>query len=923
MRGASLERYRDAFEGYRVERWLDRRDDVDRLLAADGALERLVVIYVLAPDTATPARQERFRRVARLLARLSHPNVVPVHRGDDGRGGLDYFIVPYLGGETLEERLERGRLTRREADRLAADLLHGLAAVHAAGLAGGELDPASISGVDGRWVLTGVGIARTAASGAFRAPEERDGAAPSARGDLYVAALVLRRALANRPPRRLRQVLERELGAPSARCPDAPGLLAAVQRATSGSRWWRVALPLAAAVAGFTAAKHDWGGGGVGEPIYQLAILPLVAGGGDADSLARGMSSLVQLDLEDVPGLRVAPERRVLKLLARRERDSDEPEAVDLRIIRELRSDWVAGGRLDRQGAVLRVALTLNDRNGLRQPLPELTGSTGDIAALSDSLATQLLQKVASLRVARYVPRPELQGVPLPALKAFLRGEEAFGRDELFEADAYYDDAVKADSSFALAEWRRANVRRWRRIPYDSSLRTLRSRPGHRLGPTDRRLLEALLEPDLRRRLAMLEAIVTASPEDAYAQLIYGEELWHRGPLVGRDVEEARGTMAAVVATDSTLAQAYDHLIMYHIRQGDAREAERAYAQMLRVTLPPSPEDPNRRLFFRMALRERFHPLLARGTHIWLAWRPDSGAMRQLAQVVRLGTPWFDIPEGQVALAGLLLRHGSATDSARGSARVGIALGRLALGQVARGMARFDSAAIDLGTREMQLQQAEWRVIPPALGLVGWGDSDGRAWVARLEQLAADSVLGARARWALALERLAAGDREAFAARAAAGDRAEPLAALLRALEAGVLGRPDEALAISDSVRAAFEVTQPPDPFAGAVFHLFRGAWELAAGRPQAADREWLWYEASDVDGWPSAHPQAGEVDGVVGVFARWKRGELRLATATGAADSAAACALLRRVAELWRDADTALASLRSAVRARAGGCGS
>jgi hypothetical protein len=509
--------------------------------------------------------------------------------------------------------------------------------------------------------------------------------------------------------------------------------------------------------------------------------------------------------------------------------------------------------------------------------------------------------------------------VPVAALKAFLLGEEAGGRDERSRAVGFYEDAVRADPEFALAEWRLANVRRWRRVPYDLDLRLLR---GDRLGEVDRRLLEALLEPDLRRRFAMLDSTVAEFPDDAYARLIFGEELWHRGPLVGVDVAEAWRMMGKAVAADSALAQAYDHIIMYHIRQGESGKAWEAYDQMARVTLRPSPGDPDRRRFFRLALLERFHPRFMRVAHWWLDVTHDSSDIANLAQVARLGAPWFDIPEAQVALSRILLRHGSPTDSARGSARVGIALGDLAQGRVARGLAQLDSAADALGTAEMRLQQAEWRVIPPALGVSGWFEGDAAPWVDRLDRLSGASALGRRARWALALERLGAGDTAGFVARAAYPDAAgDPLAGLLRAVRAGVLGHPDQALAISDSVRAAFEVAQPPDPFAGAAFHLFRGAWEVAHGRPQAADREWLWYEASDFDGWPSAHPQAGEVDGVIGVLGRWRRGDLMLSGATGASDSATGCALVRRAAEVWRDADAALGPLRSAMRSRAEGC--
>jgi hypothetical protein len=132
---------------------------------------------------------------------------------------------------------------------------------------------------------------------------------------------------------------------------------------------------------------------------------------------------------------------------------------------------------------------------------------------------------------------------------------------------------------------------------------------------------------------------------------------------------------------------------------------------------------------------------------------------------------------------------------------------------------------------------------------------------------------------------------------------------------------PALALAISDSIRPALAVNHPPDPFAGALFHLLRGDWYVARGDVRRAEREWRWHEGADFDGWPSGPPQAGEIEAALSVYARARRGALRLSTATSAADTAAACALLSRAAELWRDAETSVASLRDTVIRRSAGC--
>ena len=58
-------------------------------------------------------------------------------------------------------------------------------------------------------------------------------------------------------------------------------------------------------------------------------------------------------------------------------------------------------------------------------------------------------------------------------------------------------------------------------------------------------------------------------------------------------------------------------------------------------------------------------------------------------------------------------------------------------------------------------------------------------------------------------------------------------------------------------------------------------AWQLALGLADSADAEWLWYESSDFEGWPTGPPQEGELDAILSVYARLLRGELEAAAAT------------------------------------------
>ena len=89
-------------------------------LATDARLGRRVVVKVLAPELAAGLSAKRFEREVRLAARLQHPHVVPLLAAGDV-GGLPYFTMPYIVGETLRTRLAReGALPVGDAVRLHA-----------------------------------------------------------------------------------------------------------------------------------------------------------------------------------------------------------------------------------------------------------------------------------------------------------------------------------------------------------------------------------------------------------------------------------------------------------------------------------------------------------------------------------------------------------------------------------------------------------------------------------------------------------------------------------------------------------------------------------------------------------------------------------------------------------------------------------
>jgi eukaryotic-like serine/threonine-protein kinase len=132
-------------------------------LARDRRLKRAVAIKVLPPELSFRAEiKSRFLREAETAAQLSHPNIVPIFTVDE-RGGLVFFVMAYVAGETLGSRLQReGAIPSADAARLLTEVASALAYAHSRGVIHRDIKPDNIllASEGGRAVVTDFGIAR-------------------------------------------------------------------------------------------------------------------------------------------------------------------------------------------------------------------------------------------------------------------------------------------------------------------------------------------------------------------------------------------------------------------------------------------------------------------------------------------------------------------------------------------------------------------------------------------------------------------------------------------------------------------------------------------------------------------------------------------------------------------------------------------
>jgi eukaryotic-like serine/threonine-protein kinase len=174
--------------------------------ARDTLLERDVALKLLHEYHGADAESiERFRREARAVAQLSHPNIVTViDRGEDG--GRQYIVFEYVDGENLKELVSReGPLPVRRALDLAIQVGEGLACAHEHGVVHRDVKPQNVLlNGDGRAKVTDFGIARSLdvdhgmtltgtviGTSSYIAPEQASGRSVDERTDIYSLGVVI------------------------------------------------------------------------------------------------------------------------------------------------------------------------------------------------------------------------------------------------------------------------------------------------------------------------------------------------------------------------------------------------------------------------------------------------------------------------------------------------------------------------------------------------------------------------------------------------------------------------------------------------------------------------------------------------------------------------------------------------------------
>jgi DNA-binding SARP family transcriptional activator len=320
-----------------------------------------------------------------------------------------------------------------------------------------------------------------------------------------------------------------------------------------------------------------------------LAVLPFaVRAGPHLAYLGDGMVDLLGTKLDGAGALHTVDPRALLGFVAATGGDVLDPEVRRAAVERFGAGRFVLGAVVEAGGRLQLSATLYDDAGAALARAHEEGASEGDLFAMVDDLARQLLAGEAQGPRAELTRLAARTTASLPALKAYLEGEQHFRLSRFFHATDAFQRAVAADGSFALAHYRLACALAAGAMP-EPARQAADAAHAHR----DRLSAHARLLLDAQRawlhgRIAEAEALYTAIvgtyPDDMEAWFLLGDLLFHGNSMRGRSCREAQGAFLRTLSFEPAHVSARGHLARIAALEGETAAVEAHVHRVLQAS---------------------------------------------------------------------------------------------------------------------------------------------------------------------------------------------------------------------------------------------------------------------------------------------------------------------------------------------------
>jgi serine/threonine protein kinase/Tfp pilus assembly protein PilF len=448
-------------------------------LAQDTKHERVVAIKVLHPDLAASLGTDRFLREIKLAARLNHPHILPLFDSGEADGFL-YYVMPYVEGETLRERLDRDRqLPIQEAVGHAQAIASALDYAHRQGIVHRDIKPENVMLYEGMATVMDFGIAKAVSAAgsetltktgmmigtpAYVSPEQAAGEINlDGRSDQYSLACMLYEMIAGERPFSgntpqsimAKRFTETPKPLQSVRSSVPPNIDWAVKKAmaTESSERFTTSAQFAQALASDTMStptNTESLPKSAMSAAKSVAVLPFANMSADAENeyFADGMAEEIINALSRIQSLRVASRTSSFAFKGKNE-DIGE-------IGRKLKVSTVLEGGVRKMGNRLRITAELvNVADGYHLWSERYDRDIEDVFAIQDEISQAIVKALRVIlsegekKAIEKKPQTNIQ-----AYDYYLRGRQFFHqlrRRSLEYARQMFNKAIELDPEYALA----------------------------------------------------------------------------------------------------------------------------------------------------------------------------------------------------------------------------------------------------------------------------------------------------------------------------------------------------------------------------------------------------------------------------------------------------------------------------------------